>query len=112
LEVAVQVALIREACRCRHRGDAFAGLEQTAGHAQPVGKLERVRRQSCAIANQSYQPELANPGDGGEFLQAHVALRLFGKVLECAARAALSRSRNVRRGRREAAARPTSFSSH
>jgi PhnB protein len=77
--VAVQLTLIGEARvggGCRDRRSRF---EQAARTAKAVGDLERVRGQAGLLAEQAYEAELADTGDGGQLIEADVAL---GEVRE------------------------------
>ena len=79
LEVAVQVALVGEPGRSRGLGDRLAGFEQAAGEADAVRELQRVGRQTGALAEQADEAELADTGRGGEFVEADVALGLVAR---------------------------------
>ena len=61
----MQMALVREARGGGGVRDRVAGLEQATCGAEAVGDLQRVGRQSGALAKQADQSELADPGGGG-----------------------------------------------
>jgi hypothetical protein len=79
LEVAVQVALVGEAAGGGGLGDRLAGFEQAAGGADPVRELQRMGRQTGVLAEEADEAELADPGGGGELVEADVAFGLVGE---------------------------------
>jgi hypothetical protein len=70
LEVAVQVALVGEAAGGGDLGDRLAGFEQAAGAADPLRELQRMGRQTGVLAEEADEAELADPGCGGELVEA------------------------------------------
>lgn len=82
LEVAVEVALVGEACCGGGRGDRFSLLEQSTRLADAVGDLELVGSKSYSLAEDADEAELANPGGVSELVEADVAREVFGEIFE------------------------------
>src|SRR6266851_1457556 len=85
LEVAVQVTLVGEVGGGGGLGDRLASFEQAPGATQPVRELQRMGWQAGALTEEADEAELADPGGGGELVEADVA---FGPVGEVVARQA------------------------
>ena len=77
----MQVTLVGETGGGGDVGDGGAGFEESARRADAVGKLHGVRRQSEVLAEEADEPELPDTCDGGELVEADVALRLVREVL-------------------------------
>src|SRR4051794_33647756 len=77
----MQMALVDEPGGRRRGGDRLARLQQPPRLAHTVGDLQRMGRKSGPLAHEPDEPELPDPGDGGELLQADVALRMLGQVV-------------------------------
>ena len=83
--MAVQVTLVGEAGGGGGLGDRLASFEQAPGATQPVRELQRMGWQAGALTEEADEAELADPGGGGELVEADVA---FGPVGEVVARQA------------------------
>jgi PhnB protein len=81
LEVAVQVTLVGEAGGGGRFGDRLAGFEQAAGHANPVRELQRMGWQAGALAEKADETELADPGRGGQLIEADIAPGMVGQIV-------------------------------
>jgi hypothetical protein len=82
LEVSVQMALIGEACGAGGFGDRLASLEQAPGFANAVGDLECVGWQPRPVSKEADEAEFADPGGGGELVEADVALGPIAEVVK------------------------------
>ena len=79
--MAVQVTLVGEAGGGCNVGDCLAGFEQSSGLADPVGHMERVRRQAGALAEEPDEPELSDTGGSRELVEADVSLQPISEVV-------------------------------
>src|SRR5882757_9683180 len=77
----MQMTLVGESSEGRRLRDGGALLQQSAGQAHAVGDLHRMRRKPYPLSEQPHQAELADSGDGGQFVESYVAIRVLSEIV-------------------------------